>query len=75
MYDGNLSSSERWVNYSMPVGFALATVVITTLRNSLGLFPNTPISWLLFFALLLAVDRYLFSDREEPWAWPWDDLE
>ena len=75
VYDGNLSSSERWVNYSMPAGFLLATILVTTLRDSLGLFPNTPISWLLFFALLLIVDRLLFSDRQEPWVWPWEDLE
>ena len=59
--DGPLQSSERWAMYSMPVGFALATIVLTSLTS---LFPNTPGSWLTFFALLLAWDAFSTRSRD-----------
>jgi hypothetical protein len=58
--DGPLPSSERWAMYSLPFGFALVSLVFYSLT---WLFPNTPASWLTFFALLLAYDYFVIRGK------------
>ena len=58
-YYGEITGSERFAIYSLPLAYCIGGAIFLSLKD---LFPNTPISWLTFFAIILAWNGYLGRD-------------